>query len=148
VGAHSKKCDGLGGGCTIPKKSIWPFSFIVANISLHGFVENPLNFGILKFCGGFKRVSVSRLVFFANVGFLKGGVDCLGGCTIPKKSIWPLSFIVANITLRGFDGNPLNFEILNDFAAALRGFWYREKYCLQTWRFENLKWGDDGFWGA
>ena len=71
----------------------------------------------------------------------------VGGYTIPKKPIWPLSFIVANITLRGFIENPLNFGILNLFAAASRGFRYRDGYFLQKRVFENLKWGGRRFGG-
>ena len=70
-----------------------------------------------------------------------------GGCTIPKKPIWPLSFIVANITLRGFVENPPNFGILNLFAAAPRGFRNQDRYFLQKWVFENLKWGGRRFGG-
>ena len=69
-----------------------------------------------------------------------------GGCAIPKKPIWPLSFIVANITLRGFVENPLDFGILNLFAAASRGFRYRDWYFLQKLVFENIFSPGRRFW--
>ena len=75
-------------------------------------------------------------------------VTVRGGCTIPKKPNWPLSFIVANITLRGFVENPPNFGILNLFAPAPRGFRNRDRYFLQKPVFENLKWGGRRFGGS